>query len=132
MHQTAYKILGFTCIGLGTLGIFLPLMPTTVFLLIAAWAFARSSERWHQWLLEHRRFGPLIRAWQEHHAMPRKAKRIAFITLAVSYAFTAYLLGPFSIGALISGVCIAGVALYLAHIPVLAQDRQPATETADP
>ncbi len=51
--------------------------------------------------------------------MPRRAKRIAWATLGVSYLFTATLLGPFSWGAIIGGVCIAGVAIYIAHIPVL-------------
>ena len=119
LRRPLYLALGWLCVGLGVLGAFLPLLPTTVFLLIAAWAFARSSPRWHRWLREHTRFGEVVRAWEEHHAMPRRAKRIAFLALAVSYAFTAYLLGPLSWGALIGGVCVAGVAIYIAHIPVL-------------
>ena len=117
--KQAYWLLGWLCVTLGVIGAFLPLMPTTVFLLIAAWAFSRSSPRWHRWLREHRHFGQAIRAWEEHHAMPRRAKRIAWATLAVSYLFTAALLGPLSWGAIIGGICIAGVALYIAHIPVL-------------
>ena len=132
MGRAVYKILGFSCIGLGVMGIFLPLLPTTVFLLIAAWAFARSSERWHHWLLQHRYFGPLIRGWHEHHAMPRRAKRIAFFTLAASYAFTAFLLGPLSPGALIGGACIAGVAIYLYHVPVLKGDKTGGRRAAYP
>lgn len=114
-----YLFLGWLCVALGLIGAVLPLMPTTVFLLIAAWAFSRSSERWHTWLREHARFGETIRAWEEHHAMPKRAKRVAFIALAASYAFTAYVFGPFSWAAIIGGLCIAGVALYIAHIPVL-------------
>lgn len=119
--KSGYFVLGWIAVGLGVAGAFLPLLPTTVFLLIAAWAFAKSSPRWHQWLREHPRFGHLIVSWEEHHAMPRRAKRVAFITLGVSYLFTATLLGPFSIGAIIGGICIAGVAIYIAHIPVLEQ-----------
>ena len=123
--RRAYLVLGCICVALGIIGAFLPLMPTTVFLLIAAWAFSRSSPRLHAWLREHARFGESIRAWEEHHAMPRRAKRIAFIALAASYAFTAYVFGPFSWTAIIGGVCIAGVALYIAHIPVLkTRDEQ--------
>jgi uncharacterized membrane protein YbaN (DUF454 family) len=114
-----YLLLGWVCVALGLIGVFLPLMPTTVFMLIAAWAFSRSSTRWHRWLREHARFGEAVRAWEEHHAMPRRAKRLAFIALALSYAFTALILGPFSWGAIIGGICIAGVAIYIAHIPVL-------------
>lgn len=122
-----YLLLGWICVGLGVVGAFLPLMPTTVFLLIAAWAFARSSPRWHRWLREHSRFGEMVRSWEDHHAMPRRAKRIAWITLGISYLFTATLLGPFSWGAIISGICIAGVAIYIAHIPVLESKNNTAT-----
>jgi uncharacterized membrane protein YbaN (DUF454 family) len=114
-----FLLLGWTCVLLGLVGAFLPLMPTTVFLLLAAWAFARSSDRWHQWLRNHARFGEAIRAWEEHHAMPRRAKRVAFAALALSYALTATVFGPFSLAAVIGGVCIAGVAIYIAHIPVM-------------
>ena len=116
-----YLVTGWLCVCLGVIGIFLPLMPTTVFLLVAAWAFSRSSERWHRWLREHARFGEAIRAWEEHHAMPRRAKRIAFAALAASYAFTAYFFGPLSWAAIVGGICIAGVAIYIAHIPVLSK-----------
>jgi uncharacterized membrane protein YbaN (DUF454 family) len=123
MKRTAYLLLGWTAVALGVAGVFLPLLPTTVFLIIAAWAFARSSERWHRWLHSHRHFGPLLACWQRHRAMPRRAKVAALLTLAASYAFTAWMLGPFSTGALIGGVCIAGVAIFLAHIPVLSQEQ---------
>ena len=115
----AFLLVGWLAVALGLIGAFLPLMPTTVFLLIAAWAFARSSPSLHQWLREHPRYGHMIRGWEEHHAMPRRAKRVAWITLAASYLFTATLLGPLSWGAIIGGICIAGVAIYIAHIPVL-------------
>ena len=93
-------------------------MPTTVFVLVAAWAFARSSERWHRWLREHGRFGPTVRAWEAHRAMPRRAKRLAYVALAVSYALTAGIFGPFSGVAVITGLCLAGVAVYIARMPV--------------
>lgn len=121
-----YLMIGWCCVGLGTVGIFLPLLPTTVFLLIAAWAFAQADERWHQWLLAHRKFGPLIECWQRHRAMPRKAKIAAFVALTASYAFTAWVFGPFSWAAIIGGICIAGVAIYIAHIPILSAEQEAA------
>jgi uncharacterized membrane protein YbaN (DUF454 family) len=125
----AYLVLGWLALAVGLIGAFVPLLPTTVFLLIAAWAFSRSSERWHRWLREHARFGETIRAWEEHHAMPRRAKRVAFGALAASYAFTAFVYGPFSWAAIIGGLCIAGVALYIAHIPVI---NKPLGQSARP
>ena len=117
-------VLGWICLVLGLIGAFVPLLPTTVFVLIAAWAFARSSERWHRWLREHARFGHMIRTWEEHHAMPRRAKRLAFAELAASYGFTASVFGLFSWPAIIGGICIAAVALYIAHIPVLSESAR--------
>lgn len=125
-----YRILGFLFVALGAIGAVLPLMPTTVFLLVAAWAFAKSSPEWHQWLREHPRFGELICCWEDHHAMPMRAKRIAWITLAISYAFTAFVFGPFSLAAIIGGICIAGVAIYIAHIPVM--EKQTAKAPVQP
>ncbi|HHI76626.1 MAG TPA: DUF454 domain-containing protein [Gammaproteobacteria bacterium] len=128
MTRHAFLALGWLCVGLGILGVFLPLMPTTVFLLIAAWAFARSSPRWHRWLREHPRFGGLVRGWEEHHAMPARAKLVAWLALGLSWAGTALVFGPLSWAALIGGICIAGVAIYIAHLPVL--ERQPAVAGA--
>lgn len=125
-----YLLLGWTCVALGALGAILPLLPTTVFLLVAAWAFSRSSPRWHRWLHEHPRFGHLLCAWEEHHAMPARAKRIALLTLALSWGITAFAFGPFSWAALIGGACIAGVAIYLLHIPVLEQETTLAGKSA--
>lgn len=127
-QKHAYLLLGWVCVGLGIIGAILPLMPTTVFLLIAAWAFAKSSPRCHQWLREHPRFGHMVCCWEEHHAMPAKAKRVAWATLAISWSVTALVFGPLSLGALIGGVCIAGVAIYIAHIPVI--DINPTLSTS--
>ena len=60
-------------------------------------------------------------AREEHHAMPRRAKRIALVALAASYTFTAWVFGPLSWTAVLAGVCMAGVALYIAHLPVLGK-----------
>jgi uncharacterized membrane protein YbaN (DUF454 family) len=120
-HRRLLLLLGWSCVAVGFVGAFVPLLPTTVFLLIAAWAFSRSSPRWHRWLREHARFGEAVRAWEEHHAMPRRAKRLAFLALAVSYTLTALAFGPFSWAAIIGGICIAAVAIYIAHLPVMAK-----------
>ena len=126
MRRHGYLALGWVCLGLGITGLFLPVMPTTVFVLVAAWAFARSSPRLHAWLREHPRFGESLIAWEEHRAMPRRAKRVALAMLAVSWAITAWALGPLAVGSVIAGVCIAGVALYILRLPVLPEDTGPA------
>jgi len=69
------------CIALAFVGVWLPGMPTTVFVLMAAWAAMRSSPRLHHWLESHRLFGPLLRNWQLHRAVSRRAKWAATGTM---------------------------------------------------
>ncbi len=69
-----YIILGFLSLSLGTLGIFLPILPTTPFLLLSAFLFARGSERWSNWLLNHRVFGEYIRNFKEEKSIPLQVK----------------------------------------------------------
>lgn len=74
--------LAYLFLGLGLIGIVLPGLPTTPFVLLAAYCAARGSKRLHDWLLAHRLFGPMIRDWQESGAVSRKAKRWAIGTMA--------------------------------------------------
>lgn len=82
---------GSVCVMLGVIGIFLPLLPTTPLMLLAAACFARSSRRFHDWLLANRTFGPLIHEWERHRSIPRRTKLTAIAlmsaTLAVSIVF---------------------------------------------
>ncbi len=73
--------LGFLFVALGGLGLVLPVMPTTPFLLLAAACFARSSSRFHDWLLNIHVFGPLIRNWQKTRSIPRKTKLVAILSI---------------------------------------------------
>ncbi|WP_413558019.1 YbaN family protein [Bdellovibrio sp. HCB209] len=75
--RSVYFVLGWIFLGLGFIGIFLPLLPTTPFLLLTAFCFSRSSERWHKWLLAQPRLGPFIRDWQNHGVIRLRAKIMA-------------------------------------------------------
>ena len=88
----AYLLAGFALLGLGIIGAFLPLMPTTIFVILAAGCFARSSRRLEEWLLAHKQFGPLIKAWRTVGAIPRRGKVLASIGMILGYV-------PFLIGA---------------------------------
>src|SRR5690606_12798071 len=77
--------LGLMLVGLGFIGAFVPLMPTTIFLILAAACFTRSSPRLEAWLLNHLPFGPTRRAWRAGGAVPRRAKIAACLGMAVGF-----------------------------------------------
>lgn len=77
----AWWLLAYTSLVVGIIGVFLPVLPTTVFILVAAWAAARGSERLERRLLEHPQFGPVIASWRDHRAVPRRAKWAATWTM---------------------------------------------------
>lgn len=84
LQHAMYASLAGVSFGLGVVGMFVPLMPTTCFLLLAVWLASRGSPRFALWIRRHPRFGPPIRAWEGERAIPRHAKRLAVVMLAVS------------------------------------------------
>ena len=82
--------LGHVSVGLGVIGIFLPLLPTTPFLLLAAWCYSKSSERFHSWLLTNKWFGDYIRNYQEGKGIPLKTKLYAISFLWATILFSAF------------------------------------------
>ena len=78
-----YNVAGGACVVLAFLGLFLPLLPTTPFLLLAAFCFSRGSARLHRWLLEHRTMGPIIRDWNERRVIQPRVKRVATLSVVL-------------------------------------------------
>ena len=76
-----WTLLGVFFVALGALGAVLPLLPTTPFILVAAWCFARSSPRMHRWLLDSALFGPIVRNWEENRCVPWRAKITALVMM---------------------------------------------------
>lgn len=89
-----WLLLGLGATGCGIAGAVLPLVPTTPFLLLAAFAFAKSSPRLHAWLTNHPQFGPLIDNWQQHRAIGRGAKRAALFFMALALVLSWLLAVP--------------------------------------
>ena len=80
--------IGLIAVALGLLGVLLPLLPTVPFLLLAAFCFARSSERLHSWMLEHPTLGPPIQDWQQSGAISRRAKKLATLSVVVVFSLS--------------------------------------------
>lgn len=86
MIQFAYRLAGLTALALGFAGLFLPLLPTVPFVLLAAFCFAKGHPAWERRLLDHPRFGPHIIAWRAHGAISRRGKAMAIVAFAISAA----------------------------------------------
>lgn len=107
---------GLISLGLGIAGAFLPLLPTTPFLLLAAYLFARSSSSLHGWLMEHSVLGPVITNWERHGAISVPAKITALLLLAWSVAFGLWMnFHPAMLA--VQGLVCGGVAIFLLTRP---------------
>jgi uncharacterized membrane protein YbaN (DUF454 family) len=84
MKRGLYLLAGFLSLALGAVGVILPLLPTVPFIILAAFCFARSNPALEAKLLDHRHFGPHIRAWREKGAISRKGKKAAVTAFAIS------------------------------------------------
>jgi uncharacterized membrane protein YbaN (DUF454 family) len=84
LKTSLYKPLGFLFLGLAIIGALLPVLPSTPFLLLSAWFFARSSEKWHKWLLNSNLFGPLLRNWEENRCINLRTKVVAIVMMILA------------------------------------------------
>ena len=116
MKRTILISLGLLCVGLGFIGVFVPGIPTTIFLIIALWAFTKSSEKLRYWLLNHKRFGPILNNWQEHKVVPRRAKILMVVLMSLAVILFYYSLQSLilTIGLII---ILVSVAIYVISLP---------------
>ena len=116
---------GWLCVALGFIGVFLPVMPTTIFLILAAWCFTRSSERLHAWLIEHPLLGPYIRDYLSGEGMPMRAKVVALALMWAACVGSAIVVIPVLAGDIaVIGCAVAGSVMIL-RTPT----RRPALES---
>lgn len=125
---------GWIAVILATLGVVLPVLPTTPFLLLAAWCFSRSSPRFHHWLLYRSWFGGYIRHWQAHKGLPRKAKRRAVIVILLTFAVSLWLVKLIYIRLLL--LCIlVWLLIFMLRLPEtdeMTPENTPAPEEKSP
>ena len=129
MARPLLLALGWLCVGLGIVGLVLPLMPGTVFLIIAAACFARASPRFEHWLLTHPRLGPPVAAWRRHGVIPPVAKAFACGSLVLSFGIILAIDVPL-LGAATAGVCMVAVATYILTRPSRPRRDQRSDVTA--
>ncbi len=115
--RLVFAALGTLFLLLGVLGVFLPVLPTTPFLLLATACYARSSRRVFNWLLNHPRFGPLIREWREYRSIPYRAKRTALVLIVLSFSISIAFFVPGWPAKLAMGVGGLLLMTWIARIP---------------
>ncbi len=113
--------LGWICVVLGVIGIFLPLLPTTPFILLAAWCFAKSSPRFHHWLISHPKLGPIIHTWQSGEGISRGLRNRVLAVMWASMLLSMWIVGKWWSIALLSSIGIA-VSIYIFRQPIAVED----------
>ncbi len=121
--RVVYLIAGMVCVLLGFIGALLPVMPTTIFLILAAACFTRSSPRLENWLLTHARFGPSLVQWRRHGVVPTKAKTLAALGMGSGLLVLAYKQQPPWLILMVATleICVLG---YLLSRPSRAPEQQ--------
>lgn len=116
-RRALYLCLGFLMLALGIIGAVLPVMPTTIFIILAAWFFARSSPKFEARLVADPRFGPLIVKWRERGAIPPRAKLYACLGMIVGYGLFWWGAHPGPLPAVAVALFMAGSAAYVLSRP---------------
>ena len=124
LTRTLLVIAGTLCVALGVLGMFLPLLPTTPFLLLAAICYARSSERFYRWLMTNRWCGEYIRNYREGRGIPRKQKVLTIVLLWVTIGYTAWLVASLWWVRLVLLAIAVGVTIHLIRIRTFKPEAQ--------
>lgn len=118
-----YVLLGFLTLLLGVLGIFLPILPTTPFLLLSAFLFSKGSDRLHKWLLGLPKIGHIIKNWEDHKVISPRAKTMATLLITTLFSYTLIFVKValwIKIIVSISGICVIAFILTRNSYPKLS------------
>lgn len=115
--RIAYLLAGFGFLALAVIGVILPVMPTTIFVILAAGAFARSSPRLERRILDHPRFGPMVIRWRESGAIPPRGKAFAAAGMAAGFAIFLITVRPGALAMLAVGAVILACGVFVLTRP---------------
>lgn len=119
-----YMAFGWLCFGLGFIGIFLPILPTTPFMIVALWAFSKGSPKLHAWLLNHPKFGSILQDWEQHKVIPIKAKLTAATFIGASAIYILFFSNVPTYAAIMSVSTMACAITYVLTRPSKKPDNQ--------
>lgn len=117
MGKISLILLGWFSLAIGTVGIFVPLLPTVPLWLLSAWCFSRSSDRLHTWLMQHPRFGPVIENWQAGNGISKKIKFRAIALLWLSLGISMFIVGKVWLVVMLASIGLA-TSIYIGRLPV--------------
>ncbi len=126
--KTLYFILGWVFVGTGVIGAFLPVLPTTPFMILALWMFSRSSVRFHHWLYTHPLFGPSLQKWQRYRVIPPLAKTAAVSMMTMSFVYLLVWSTVPAWGVALAGLFMASAAWFVLSKP----SREPEQDLGRP
>lgn len=120
--RRVFIALGFVALLLGLLGVFLPILPTTPFILLAAFCFGKGSARFHQWLLDHHLTGPLIKDWYEHQSLRPRVKYWAYLLIVFSFSISVMLVQETWLKLSLAGLGLV-LLMVLWRVPVRTENK---------
>ena len=131
MKNHLWVIAGTVCVGLGMMGIFLPILPTTPFLMLAAFCYGRGSKRFYHWLVNRSRIGGYIRSYREGRGIPLKQKLLTIVLLWLTIGFAVgFVATTWWLKALLLVVAV-GVTIHVSKIKIWQQESPGSTDQAN-
>jgi uncharacterized membrane protein YbaN (DUF454 family) len=128
LARAGWIALGLVAVGIGGLGIIVPGLPSTVFFVVAAWAFSRSSPRLERWLLNLPTIGPLVKDYRAGLGMPREAKATAVLMIVFFGGLSIFIVQGWILRVVILAAGLSGIATILLRVPTKAPEETPSTD----
>lgn len=122
LKKAAFFVLGFVCLAMAYVGLVTPGIPYSPFIVASAYCFARSSERMHRWIMNHRIFGPFLRNWSERRVFPTKLRYLMLAMMSLSLILM-YTSGVKPIGIVSTAVFMALVAVWAWRYPATVEEH---------